>query len=483
MGIQAVFFDMGGTIETMDATRELRLRATPELQERLRAAGIDLHLGDEELYAVVMNGWRRYHAWTVETTEELSPRRVWGEYILAGLPVDPEIVGAAAQDLMFFLETRYYQREMRPEMPEVLAAIKKMGLKIGLISNVCSKDQVPVNLAQYGIREYFDPIVLSGEYGRRKPDPAIFHHAARLANVPTGGCVYVGDRIARDILGARRAGFKLAIQIRHDYKHGEDDTGAEPDAIIGQMTELLDLLKAEMAAPPRLDRRQPIRALLFDAGDILYFRPNRGHHLREFLEKQGLASKELPAAAKNALKHQAYHGQISRGQYREGILRLYGLSDPALIERGKKLMDMDDNNIEFFKGVAATLKKLKEQGYMLGIITDTAMPMHVKLAWFEQGGFGHVWDSIVSSKEVGVQKPDPIIYQAALEQLGLTVDQAAFVGHSPEELDGARAIGMKTIAFNYNESASADYYVEQFKDLLKVPLICVNGNHGQVNSK
>ena len=130
-------------------------------------------------------------------------------------------------------------------MPEVLEAIKKKGLKIGLISNVNSLGQVPENLKCYGIREYFHPLVLSSEYGRRKPDPAIFHYAARLASVPTSGCLYIGDRIARDIAGARRAGFGLAVQIKHDFEHGEEDEGAQPDAVITNMTELLDILEAE----------------------------------------------------------------------------------------------------------------------------------------------------------------------------------------------------------------------------------------------
>ena len=99
---------------------------------------------------------------------------------------------------------------MRPEMPAVLEAIKQMGLKIGLISNVNSRGQVPTNLKEYGIFHYFDPIVLSSEYGRRKPDPAIFHYAARLANVPASTCLYVGDRIVRDIDGAQRAGFGMS---------------------------------------------------------------------------------------------------------------------------------------------------------------------------------------------------------------------------------------------------------------------------------
>lgn len=463
MSIQAVFFDMGGTIERLSASRELRLQATPALQELLRSVGIHLPLTSEQLYEVVMQGWKRYHAWAIETEEELAPVRVWQEYILAGYPATHVALEAHAEDLMVFLEMNYYQREMRPEMPQVLEAIKAMGLKIGLISNVCSLGQVCLSLEKYGIRHYFDPIILSSEYGRRKPDPSIFHQAARLANAPTSQCVYIGDRIARDILGARRAGFRLAVQICHDYDHGEADRGAKPDAVITQMTELLPIIQAEQAAPPAASQC----AILFDAGDILYHRPHRGAYLREFLAESGLTGRQIPPAEREALKRQVYHGLITQEQHREALLRLYGITDPALMARGKEAMCQDDNNIEFFEGVAATLKKLKALGYLLGIITDTAMPVHVKLDWFESGGFGQVWDSIISSADIGVQKPNPLIYQAALTQLGVSASQAIFVGHDCAELDGAHALGMFTIAFNADPNAQADVYVDQFPDLVQ----------------
>jgi putative hydrolase of the HAD superfamily len=108
---------------------------------------------------------------------------------------------------------------------------------------------------------------------------------------------------------------------------------------------------------------------------------------------------------------------------------------------------------------------------MLGIITDTANPVHVKLSWFERGGFGNVWDTIISSQEFGIEKPDPRIYFAALQQLGLKADQAVFVGHCPEELEGARTCGMKTVAFNYEASAKAEYFIDNFSDLLQIPYI------------
>ncbi len=373
---------------------------------------------------------------------------------------------------MFYLESRFFQRELRADVSQVLNAVQAMGLKIGLISNICSHGLVTANLKEYGICNYFEPIILSSEYGRRKPDPAIFHYAARLANVPTGACAHIGDRIARDIMGARKAGFGLVVQIINDFDHGEKDEGSAPDAVISNLSELLPLLESRrVSSKSTPEKTAGIRAILFDAGDILYYRPNRGRHLQCFLEELGLPGVEVPSAKKDSLKRKVYHGRISRDQYRETFLRLLGITDPAQIEHGKQMMDEDDNDIAFFEGVPETLRKLKENGFLLGIITDTAVPLHIKLEWFHCGGFGDVWDSIISSADVGIQKPAPQIYQAALEQLGQPVDRAVFVGHLQEELDGARAVGMKTIAFNYERDARADFYIEKFSGLLDLPMI------------
>ena len=475
MTIQAVFFDMGGTIETYGYTRALRLEATPGLQQQLLAAGIDLHIENEQLFEVISAGLERYHQWSLKNLDELSPSQVWREYILSGYPVDQSQLAIIAEDLMLTIETRYYQRLMRPEIPLVLETIQKMGLKIGLISNVCSLRQVPATLELYGIQHYFDPVVLSSKYGRRKPDPSIFHYAARRANVPTSECLYVGDRIARDILGARRAGYRLAIQIQHDFDHGEADEGATPDAVIANMNELVDILRAEQGDPGTRDnacksRQDGVCAFLFDAGDILYFRPQRDRKLKAFLKELSLPVAETHAAEIEALRQRAFLGQITREQYCEAILRLYGVTRPEHIVRGKQILDEDANNVKLFDGVRETLLALKERAYLLGIITDTTLPVHVKLGWFDHGGFGHVWDSIVSSKELGIRKPAPQIYQAALQQLGIPSERAVFVGHKASELEGARAVGMKTIAFNYDPGAKADFYIDQFADLLKVPI-------------
>lgn len=468
MNIQAVFFDMGGTIETFGFTRELRLEATRDLRPWLSNAGIDLPDTDEQLLDIISTGLSRYKKWSIETLEELPPARIWADYIFPGMPASQQISAEVAEEWMLFIESRFYARALRPEVPAVLEALRCMGLKIGLISNVNSRGLVPQNLGLYEIQSFFDPVVLSSEYGRRKPDPAIFHHAARLANVPASRCLYIGDRIRRDIEGARRAGFGRAVLIRHHFEHGEDDSGPSADLVIENMLDLVEYVREQNASAPSSPVAGRIRGLIFDAGDLLYYRAERGTKFRAFLESLGLQIAPNHSEMKKAIEYKAYRGQISHDEYRESIVGLYGITQPEEVARGKQALIDDDANVVFFDGVPQTLAELKQRGYLLGIVTDTANSISAKLSWFERGGFGHVWDSIISSMDIGVRKPDPTIYTAALRQLGLQPNEAAFVGHRNYELEGARAVGMPTVAFNYDPDAKADCYIETFSGLLEV---------------
>lgn len=344
-----------------------------------------------------------------------------------------------------------------------------MGLKIGLISNVNSRGQVTFNLKKYGLTDYFDPVVCSSQFGRRKPDPAIFHYAARLAETPTSQCLYVGDRIARDVLGAKRAGFRLAIQIRHDFDHGEADNGAVPDVVIDDMRDLVEIIRKENQATKIVPEGE-IQAFIFDAGDILYFRPEGRRLFAEFLQSLNIDPENNHTQERETLAFQAYRGILSQEEYREQILLVYGITRPEDLAQGKKVLQADEDNVRFFEGVPETLHHLKSQGYLLGIVTDTANTISSKLRWFESGGFGHLWDSIISSAEFGTRKPDAILFQAALNQLNITADQAVFVGHKSSELTGAQAVGIRTVAFNFDADARADIYIEKFSELANIAI-------------
>ena len=466
--IEAVLFDMGGTLETYSYSEDMRRQATPKLNDLLMSFGIDLGLPSDELYQVISSGLKEYKTFSVDTEVELPTIRIWKEYLLSDYPYYFHSLTKHSEELTYWIEVNYYYRKMRPEVPQILSDLKHHGYQLGLISNVASLSQVPENLKLYGIYNYFSVIVLSSAYGRRKPDPAIFHHAASLMKMPTSHCAYIGDRVVRDIIGARRAGYGLALQITHDFDHGESDEGPSADAIISNLDEIIPILDKYNLQSSQKIEPNGVKALFFDAGDILYYRPRRGQPFADFLLENGVDHPELYRTAISAIKEKAYNGELNREDYFREFIQAHEIANESEIERGCEILSKADDDIIFFDGVSQTLHELKRKGYLLGIITDTAVPTTNKLRWFEAGGFGDVWDAFISSKDVGFQKPDRRIFQSALDQVHLSPEQTCFIGHSPEELDGARAIGMHTISFNADAGALADLNAEQFSDLLKI---------------
>jgi putative hydrolase of the HAD superfamily len=79
--------------------------------------------------------------------------------------------------------------ELETTMMSVVGAIRASGFKTGLVSNSWSLDLYP----RRELDEIFDAVVISGEVGLRKPDPAIFQLAVDRLGVSADRCVVVDD--------------------------------------------------------------------------------------------------------------------------------------------------------------------------------------------------------------------------------------------------------------------------------------------------
>lgn len=88
------------------------------------------------------------------------------------------------------------------------------------------------------IAPYFDQIVISGAFGKGKPDPSIFLHALELMNLKNDEVLMVGDNLMTDILGASRAGINSVWINRHDKERNE----VIPDYEIQHLEELFPIL-------------------------------------------------------------------------------------------------------------------------------------------------------------------------------------------------------------------------------------------------
>jgi putative hydrolase of the HAD superfamily len=72
-----------------------------------------------------------------------------------------------------------------------------------------------------------DVVVLSGEVGARKPEPAIFERALSELGVDAANALFVGDRLVDDIQGAAAVGMRTAQAVWFNADGATTD--AEPD--------------------------------------------------------------------------------------------------------------------------------------------------------------------------------------------------------------------------------------------------------------
>ncbi|HEY8677906.1 MAG TPA: HAD family hydrolase [Candidatus Dormibacteraeota bacterium] len=123
---------------------------------------------------------------------------------------------------------------------EVLQGLRAR-FRIGLVSNtVGSGDQEMTDvLARAGLGGLIDSLVTSRDFGKAKPDPAIFVEGARRLGVPLEATCMVGDRLDTDIAGALRVGIP-AIWLR--YPGVPCDSDIVPTHVIARLTELPAIL-------------------------------------------------------------------------------------------------------------------------------------------------------------------------------------------------------------------------------------------------
>ena len=81
------------------------------------------------------------------------------------------------------------------------------GVRFGIITNGDLAFQT-AKLEALGIEQRFTHLITSGELGVAKPDPRIFRAAADAFGVEPADCVYVGDRLRTDAIGAAAAGLR-----------------------------------------------------------------------------------------------------------------------------------------------------------------------------------------------------------------------------------------------------------------------------------
>jgi putative hydrolase of the HAD superfamily len=94
-------------------------------------------------------------------------------------------------------------------------------------------------------------------------------------------------------------------------------------------------------------------------------------------------------------------------------------------------------------GVEAALVRLRAAGVRLAVVSNSEGTVEAML---NAVGLGRYFETVVDSWVVGVAKPDPGIFQIALQRLGVAATEAVMVGDVPAvDVEGARAAGVAAV--------------------------------------
>jgi putative hydrolase of the HAD superfamily len=188
-----------------------------------------------------------------------------------------------------------------------------------------------------------------------------------------------------------------------------------------------------------------IRNILFDLGGVLY---------KIEYERVEQAFARLQASSSlNSTSHAVRYtrftqpvvftqyeiGSISTATFRDGLrteLGLHGSDDEIDAAWNSMLLGVYDGREEM-------LAQLKPR-FNTALLSNTN-ELHIAYVRDECTGIFSQLDRLFFSYEMGTRKPEPAIFQMALDALGWKADETLFIDDSPQHLQGAQTLGIHTL--------------------------------------
>jgi REG-2-like HAD superfamily hydrolase len=214
-----------------------------------------------------------------------------------------------------------------------------------------------------------------------------------------------------------------------------------------------------------------LRAVTFDVTHTLIHCPRLGEIYADVLDRHGvrvapeeagrlvrLVWQELACVADPARDRFTSHSEGPAGWWKRFLERLCEHLDApppsrfAAAELFARFARAD--SWEVYPDVRDTLTTLRAQGLKLGVISnwDHRLPDLLKSL-----GLARLFDALVYSSDVGVEKPDPRIFESALRRLEIDPGRAGAALHVGdgrlEDVEGAQAVGMRALHLTRGRAA------------------------------
>jgi putative hydrolase of the HAD superfamily len=141
-------------------------------------------------------------------------------------------------------------------------------------------------------------------------------------------------------------------------------------------------------------------------------------------------------------------------------------SEESFTECCRVYEDVKIRNLSPYPAIKKTLAQLKERGLILSVVTDAQRQNAISR--LDKTGLSEMFDTVITSDMTGTHKPDPKVFQYALESLGCCPEEVLMVGDSlRRDIAPAKRMGMMTAHAVYGDRNFHEERVEQADVILE----------------
>ncbi|HEY0395277.1 MAG TPA: HAD family hydrolase [Candidatus Elarobacter sp.] len=232
--IDTVLFDLDDTLHDDTTAYRAAARAAAELVAREHP--VEPQAVADAYEVEVGDFWSALTADQLTLTIAEERHRMW-HAALRRVGIDDSALARRAADA--YNTSRSEVLALSPGALDVLTALRARGCKLGLVTNGFAATHHD-KIDRLGLRERMDAFFIADEVGMVKPNPALFRHAVRELGGTPARSAMVGDRYARDVIGAHEAGLFTVLLDVHAIPI--PDGAPKPDAVVPTIADVLGVL-------------------------------------------------------------------------------------------------------------------------------------------------------------------------------------------------------------------------------------------------
>ena len=165
-------------------------------------------------------------------------------------------------------------------------------------------------------------------------------------------------------------------------------------------------------------------------------------------------------------KREGTEFQSAREAYAVGVEALVGEDLPR--ERWEPDFERHvESSIEPIPGAVETIRELARRDIHVGVVSDVDDDAGKEM--LESFGVREHFDSITTSEEVGRTKPDPAMFETALEKADADPERSLMIGDRYDhDVKGADEMEINGVAFGAEDGPAAAYRIESLEEVLEI---------------